>query len=459
MRFPILFLLFSTAVSAESLPPILDYYPACFDEPAQSLLFNSKMDTKGQLVDLGTDPRFSEVLRQLQLEAAAKDAQALTIESIDKTYPILGKVRYEGDQSVDLKITAKLFRFCKNNIALSKQQPPYNALGQKIIMTSTIVSIDAQQIVIEKPVKEPVYKDPDNYIVSLDQGVAGVIPGQTKSSVLALLGSPSAVIKLQNSAELWGYGRKIWLKFDEHLQWISTDSDLLSTEGLNNLDIVDTFDNSDWSIEGKIRLKTELTALQQQLPSQFQKSGAFELVKKQNQRSLTLDYQQLKNYNTNTTETLLINFTLAEGEKTQAKVPDYSAAALSNWLKLATQTQDTDIEKLKQQQIPLHQFTRGIKGSWIAAGNHLLLQYQEKMLTKVRIGGSVFKQESNKTELRQLVLAAGFPVTKAQFQAKYPDAVDSGYELTLYKGTQSIVAGFSSEEANAQIESLELTLI
>ena len=199
--------------------------------------------------------------------------------------------------------------------------------------------------------------------------------------------------------------------------------------------------------------------MQQQLPSQFQKSGAFELVKKQNQRSLTLDYQPLKNYNTNTTETLLINFTLAEGVKTQAKVPDYSAAALSNWLKLATQTQDSDIEKLKQQQIPLHQFTRGIKGSWIAAGNHLLLQYQEKTLTKVRIGGSVFKQESNKTELRQLVLAAGFPVTKAQFQAKYPDAVDSGYELTLYKGTQSIVAGFSSEEANAQIESLELTLI
>src|SRR3990167_595232 len=170
MRFPILFLLFSTAVSAESLPPILDYYPSCFDQPTQSLLFTGKMDTKGQLVDLGTDPRFSEVLRQLQIEAAAKDAQALTIESIDKIYPILGKVRYEGDQSVDLKITAKLFRFCQNNTALSKQQPPYNALGQKIIMTSTIVSIDAQQIIIEKAVKEPICKDPDNYIVSLEQG-------------------------------------------------------------------------------------------------------------------------------------------------------------------------------------------------------------------------------------------------------------------------------------------------
>lgn len=459
MRFSIFFLFFSAVVSAEPLPPILDFYPECSSTAPQLLVFSSKMDTKGELVDLGTDPRFSELLKQLQTEAAAKNAQALTIENIDKTYPMLGKVRYEGDQSVDLKITAKLFNFCQENTALSKQQPPYNALGQKVIATTNIVSIDAQQIVIEKVIKAPVYKEPDNHLVSLEQGIAGVIPGQTKSEIITLLGSPSVAIQLKNAGELWGYGRKIWLKFDEHLEWISTDSGLLSTEGLNNIDVVDAFDNSDWSIEGKVRLKTELVELQQKLPSQFQKTGELQMTKQQSQRRLTLDYQKLKNYSANTTQTLLMNFTLSDGSKTGPKVPDYSAKALSSWLTQATQQPESAEEKLKQLQIPLHRFERGIKGSWIAAGNHLLLQYQGKVLTKIRVGGSIFKQQGDNTELSQLVLAAGFPITKAQFQAKYPDALDSGYELTVYEGTQSIVAGFASEDENAPIESLELTLI
>jgi hypothetical protein len=462
MRPCILALVATSAVSAESLPPILDYYPECYNKPAQSLQFSSKLDTKGKLIDLGTDPRFAEVLTQLQMAAAKRNAQALSIEDLKKIYPVLSKVGYEGEQSVELKITATLYNFCSDNNKLSSESAPYNAQGQKVIKTARLVSIASQQIVIEKPSTEPLYKEPESYQVSLQQGVAGVAPGQTKAEVKALFGHPSVMIQLQNNGELWSYGRKLWLKFDDKLQWISTDSDLLSTEGLNSIELVDGYDNSDWTIEGKVRLKSPLTELQTQLPNAFRPSGELQLSRQLKQHNLTLNYQHLKNYKTNTTETLLMNFTLADGVKTPAEIPEYPVAAVADWLKQASQNPELGIESLKQQQVPLHQFERGIKGNWIAAGNHLLVQYQDQQhsrLNKIQVGASIFMRQANSTEVKQLLQAAGFPLTKAEFMTRYPEASDSGYEVSLYSDTVSIIASFSSEDAKAQIEKLELTLM
>jgi hypothetical protein len=319
MRLCILALVATSAVSAESLPPILDYYPECYTKPAQSLQFDTKLATKGKLVDLGTDPRFTEILTQVQQAAAERNAQALIIEDLKKIYPIFGKVGYEGEQSVELKITATLVHFCPDNTRLSSQSARYNSKGMRVFKIVTLVSVPPQQLVVEKSSNEAIYKGPDNYLVSIRQGIAGVVPGQTKAEVKALFGHPSVLIQLQDNGELWGYGRKLWLKFGDKLQWISTDSDLLSTEGLNSIEVVDGYDNSDWAVEGKVRLKSHLTELQQQLPDQFRSSGELQLTQQHNQRSLTLNYQQLKNYTTNTTETLLMNFTLANGAKTPPK--------------------------------------------------------------------------------------------------------------------------------------------
>jgi hypothetical protein len=120
------------------------------------------------------------------------------------------------------------------------------------------------------------------------------------------------------------------------------------------------------------------------------------------------------------------------------------------------------IESLKQQQVPLHQFERGLNGNWIAAGNHLLVQYQDQLhsrLNKVLVGDSIFMRQDDPTEVKQLLQAAGFPLTKAEFMSRYPDASDSGYEVSVYSDTLSIIASFSSEDDKAQIEKLELTLL
>lgn len=461
MRLSFLALVVTSAVSAESLPPILDYYPECYSEPAQSLQFSRKLHTKGEQVDLSSDPRFAEILTQLQRTAAERNAQALSIKDIKKIYPSLGQKGYKSEQSVELKITATLYNFCPDNNKLSSQSAPYNAQGQKVVKTTTLFSLASPQIVIQKPSTEPLYKEPESYLVSLQHGIAGVSPGQTKAEVKNLFGHPSVTIQLQNNGELWGYGRKIWLKFDEKLQWISTDSELLSTEGLNSIELVDGYDNSDWAVEGKVRLKSHLTELQTKLPDQFRPSGELQLTRQHNQRSLTLNYQQLKNYTANTTETLLMDFTLADGAKTPAKVPQYPVAVVADWLKQATQNPELGLETLKQQQVPLHQFERGLSGNWIAAGNHLLLQYQDltqSRLSKVQVGESVFLKQDDPTETKQLLKAAGFLLTKAEFMTRYPDASDSGYEISVYRDTHSIVASFSSEDDKSQIEKLELTL-
>lgn len=461
MRILLLFLLASTTVSAEAeLPPILDFYPECYAETPSSLTFTSdKIVTKHKLINLETDPRYAEILKQLQAKAASQNAQALTIEKVEKIEKIqntTGALRPKAPYSLEVKITAKLVSFCSNNTALGMQQPPYNAQGHKINVISRVMSSDTT-IIFAKPPEDAVYKTPENYVVSLDQGVAGVKPGQTRSVVNSLLGDPSVKIQLQDG-ELWSYGRTLWLKFAEQLQWVSTNPELMSTEGFNTIDIVDAYDNSLWSIEGEVTLKTPLTELEQKLPSQFRQTDEQQFVKKNKQFNLVLDYRKSKKYHIDPSRTILSDFTLAKGDKTIAKVPSYPATALAAWLQQAVKTPDISINTL-QNQIPLHQFDRGTKGSWVAAGNYLLLQYKDNRLTKVLIADSLFKQKTDTTEFLQLVNAAAIPATRAQFMAKYPDAIESGYDLTFYQGARSVVASFNSEDKDAQIERLELTLI
>ncbi len=100
-------------------------------------------------------------------------------------------------------------------------------------------------------------------------------------------------IQLQDG-ELWSYGRTLWLKFAEQLQWVSTNPELMSTEGFNTVDIVDAYDNSLWSIEGEVTLKTPLTELEQKLPSQFHQTDEQQFVKKNKQFNLVLDYRKSK---------------------------------------------------------------------------------------------------------------------------------------------------------------------
>ena len=100
---------------------------------------------------------------------------------------------------------------------------------------------------------------------------------------------------------------------------------------------------------------------------------------------------------------------------------------------------------------------KGIDGSWLVAGNYLSLQYSHDRLAKLRLGESMFGQHNAK-ELQQLVVAAGYPLTKAEFMTKSPDAFDSGHEIQLYLDNKTLVAVFNSESDAAVIKELVLTL-
>lgn len=117
---------------------------------------------------------------------------------------------------------------------------------------------------------------------------------------MALLEQPSVQIQLNNQQQMWGYGRKLWLTFADTLLWISTESDLLSNCALNRIDLRDAYDNSSWSIEGKVPLKSQKSMVQATLPGQFQKQAGY-LVQQHNQRQLVLQFESFKNNNTKTT--------------------------------------------------------------------------------------------------------------------------------------------------------------
>ncbi|MDR7121864.1 hypothetical protein [Rheinheimera soli] len=449
--------LFSATLAAAPLPEILDYYPECFSGQTELAVASVRLKTDDPIAGLSAAPGFQQLLQQLQQKAAASGAEALTIEKIEKSAPVQFQNRHNDDHTATVKVSAKLLHYCADNKTLSERQPPYNSSGNKIIKSTKLISIAAKQIVIQHDTPADLYKDPANYIVSVQQGVAGVLPGQSKAQVMALLGQPSIQIQLNNQQQMWGYGRKLWLTFADTLLWISTDSDLLSNYALNRIDLRDAYDNTNWSIEGKVPLKSRESVVLATLPGQFQKQAGY-LVQQQNQRQLALQFESFKNNNSNTTEQLLTGFTLSGAEKTAATTATYSSQPIQNWLQQLKGSPDpgSDLNSL-QSQVPVHQLHRGTDGSWLLVGNYLSLQYSHERLAKLHLGESMFGQHDTK-ELHQLIVAAGYPLTKAEFMTKYPDAFDSGYELQLYLDDKTLVAVFNSEAETAVIEELTLTL-
>jgi hypothetical protein len=445
--------LFSATLAAAPLPEILDYYPECFSGQTELAVVSARLKTDDPMAGLSAVAGFQQLLQQLQQQAAASGAEALTIEKIDKSAPVQFQKRYNDGHTATVKISAKLLHYCADNKTLSERQPPYNSMGQKIIKSTKLLSIAAKQIVIQHDAPVDLYKDPANYIVSVQQGVAGVLPGQSKAQVMALLGQPSVQIQLNNQQQMWGYGRKVWLTFADTLLWISTDSDLLSNYALNRIDLRDAYDNTNWSIEGKVPLKSRESLVLAKLPGQFQKQAGY-LVQQQNQLKLALQFESFKNNNSNTTEQLLTGFTLSGAEKTAAGMATYSSQQLEHWLQRLSA--NSDVISLPAQ-IPVHQLHRGTDGSWLLVGNYLSLQYSHDRLAKLHLGESMFGQHDTK-ELHQLIVAAGYPLTKAEFMTKYPDAFDSGYELQLYLDDKTLVAVFNSEAGTAVIEELVLTI-
>ncbi|MBU1620414.1 MAG: hypothetical protein KJ556_08865 [Gammaproteobacteria bacterium] len=449
--------LFSATLAAAPLPDILDYYPECFSEHTDPAVVSARLKTDDPMAGLSAVPGFRQLLQQLQEQAAASGAETLTIEKIEKSAPVKFQNRYNDGHTATIKISAKLLNYCADNKTLSDSQPPYNSMGQKIIKSTKLISIAAKQLVIQHEAPADLYKDPANYIVSVQQGVAGVLPGKSKTQVMALLGQPSVQIQLNNQQQMWGYGRKLWLTFADTLLWISTDPDLLSNYALNRIDLRDAYDNSSWSIEGKVPLKSQESTVLATLPGQFKKQAGY-WVQQQSQLKLALQFESFKNNNSNTTEQLLTGFTLSGADKTAVTTATYSSEPIQNWLEQLKDSPDpgSDLKSL-QSQVPVHQLHRGIDGSWLVAGNYLSLQYSHNRLAKLRLGQSMFGQHNTK-ELHQLIVAAGYPLTKAEFMARYPDAFDSGYEIQLYQEDKTLVAVFNSEAETAVIEELVLTL-
>ncbi|RVT46785.1 hypothetical protein EMM73_07905 [Rheinheimera sediminis] len=166
--------LFCATLAAAALPEILDYYPECFSGHTEPAVVSARLKTDDAMAELSAVPRFQQLL--LQQKAAASGADALTIEKVAQSAPVQFQNRHNDDHTATVKVTAKLLNYCADNTTLSDSEPPYNSSGHKIIKSTKLISVTAKQLLIHQSAPVDLDKDPANYIVSVQQAVAGVVP-------------------------------------------------------------------------------------------------------------------------------------------------------------------------------------------------------------------------------------------------------------------------------------------
>lgn len=168
--------LFCATLAAAALPEILDYYPECFSGHTEPAVVSARLKTDDAMAELSAVPRFQQLLLQLQQKAAASGADALTIEKVAQSAPVQFQNRHNDDHTATVKVTAKLLNFCADNKTLSDSEPPCNSSGHKIIKSTKLISVAAKRLLIQQNAPVDLDKDPANYIVSVQQAVAGVVP-------------------------------------------------------------------------------------------------------------------------------------------------------------------------------------------------------------------------------------------------------------------------------------------
>lgn len=442
-------------LQAEELVPLIDLLPECKQNDVASInkvikVRNLNMMRFPLLRDV---PEVASYLQQIRENASARRYDGVLVHKLQQAdYKLPG-----GYSQVHVQL--ELFRFCEGNDALSdKSADPANRRVKKLNLGNLKIHSD-MQIEFRQPAPDYQIIPPPNMHVSLQEGAMGVQLKMTAAQVLAVWGSPSADLYLQNGARLLGYGRRLWVLLDPVVKAVFTDSELLSGVGRNLLEFHPEFDDKPWLVDGKVAYKTDMVKAALQLGS-WHKSSPLHWRKQQPGQQISLIFEEFNPGSVHNTTAILSGFRFSQ--TADKPVPlELQQVSMSEVLSFV---ETVSVRSLQQQpqaelfpsSLRLHHLVQRRNLIWWLPTEQLHVLVNQEQISRLKITRSVLRKPMQSDQFAALMRALQIPASKAGLRLAFPDMQDFGDRFQLYRDDYDIQIDFSSDEEQADIEQLEI---
>jgi len=444
-----------------TLPPILNFHPEC--EP--TIITEITQTRYEQDFEQGNAESAAKAkaafLQHLRQKAAAQGADALILNEMKSSIEF-GE-RRKGQHRLKIVGSAQLLNFCQHNRELSTRSTRWNEHGdiqtiQDPAATAFSISITSQSGTSQTAAKALAELSSD---ISLSGGAFGLRPGMTRAQVQQLLGMADAQVQLQSGLIADGYGRQLWLIFNDTLQQIQTDRRFLSGYGQNLLAFHDHFDSNPWLAEGKVGYKTPLAAVRQQLP-QAVESGRDRWQLSNQQHQLQLLFEHFNPAHQQPAVPMLTGFLLkhAAEKPLSLQVAPVETKLYFQVLQQLQPKQFQQAPRWSELTIPAtlaqHQF-RLDKAQWRMLGDYLQFQLEDDQVKKLRIADSIFFHPQQSSIFNELYQALGLPAKKQQLLDMFSDGELYHQQFNLYRDSFHLQISFDSDADDATAEEVILS--
>lgn len=442
-------------VQAQTTVPLVDLLPECKQTdvvPVKTVLKvrNHNLMRFSSLRDV---PEIARYLQQVRENATARRFDGVLVQKLQQS-----EHKLPGSYT-EIYVHLELFRFCEGNDALSdKSANPDQRRATRLNFGAFKIQTEIQTSLTPR---EPDYQivPPPTMNVSLQEGVMGVKLKMTRAQVLAIWGSPSADLVLQDGSRLLGYGRRLWVLFDPLVKAVFTDGEILSGVGRNLLEFHAEFDDKPWLVEGKVAYKSDIVQADLKLGS-WHRPTPLQWQKQQPGQQLRLIFEQFNPESVHHTQTVLTGFQLSQVaikplDVQMQQQPLNEVLEFVESVSVRSLHQQPKAELFPAQLRVNHLVQRRHLGWWMPTEQlHVLLNKDE--ISRLKITNSVLRKPGQSNQFPALLKALQIPASKAGLRLAFPDMLDFGDRFQLYRDDYDLLIEFSSDEEQAAIEQLEI---
>lgn len=450
-----LLLCWTCHVSAEPLVPLVDLLPECKQNDSAEVnttlkVRNHNLWRFSQLRDV---PEIARYLQQTRETATARRFDAVLVRKLQQS-----EYKEPGSYA-SVHVQLELFRFCDGNDALSDSMADSSANHSLKLNFGTLKVKTSVQTELSPP--EPEYQiiPPPHMNVSLQEGVMGVKLKMSAAQVLALWGSPSADLLMQDGARLLGYGRRLWILLDPTVKAVFTNSEILSGVGRNLLEFHPEFDDKAWLVEGKVAYKTDTVLAALKLGA-WHKLSPLQWRKQQPGQQLSLFFDEYNPESVHHTRAILSGFQLSQTADKPAAV-NLRQQPMSAVLDFVESVSVRNLHQQPQaslfaQTLRMHQLVQRRNFVWWLPTEQLHVLLNKDDISRIKVTTSVLRKPGQADQMHALLKALQIPVSKAGLRLAFPDMQDFGDRFQLYRDDYDILIEFSTDEEQANIEQLEI---
>lgn|GEM_PF-2798960 len=455
----------------ESLPPILEFYPACDYKVVES--YSLSREVKRNRQKANTTKMLEAIRRQAQDKGAdaviLTNVQALNPETsttlVSTSLPAYPKA---NKKSIKVIVTADLITHCQELKLDTSQPTPYSAQGEKRAQEVFRVKIEREALVVQLPsVKKFSHINPQSNIVSIEQGIYGLNLGATREEIIAAFGMPSIETRILKRELVLGFGRRHWLHLqDNRLVKVSTENTLFDDAFLNLIPLRDVFDEFQWTINDSVRYKSDLATVTTALGVKNSHLRNNEVTLNNGTKTFKLLFSSRNDLENENKVYSLSGFSLQTNDYVAGGITPFDSSKQFKILtklyqKLITETFENELTTINLMGEPLAKIYLSGEEQSNIYNDHLIITTKRNSITKLHIIAELFnnkimrKSEEQVWSLDKMTEGDNLDVTLA----KLPDDAYAG-DLKIEVDTDTYQANFLFNDKNkrSQLEEVEIIL-